>query len=92
MNIVKSLAQSRKAWVLLIAIACVSGLAYTGRIDGQVALEFVKWLVTAWFGAVALEDGAHKLMLPPPNTKLNTDLRAEQPPQPLVPHDAHDTE
>lgn len=67
MDIVKALAQSRKAWVLLLAVVCVGVLAYVGRIEGQAALDFVKWLVTAWFGAVAIEDSAHKLTLPPPN-------------------------
>jgi hypothetical protein len=64
MNIVKSLAQSRKAWVLLIAIACVSGLAYTdASMAGRARVRQVAR--NSMVRRRGLEDGAHKLMLPP---------------------------
>jgi len=52
--------QSRKAVVLVFAIAGVVLMNCVGRIDGEKALDFIKWVVTAWLAAQALEDtGKH---------------------------------
>jgi len=52
--------QSRKAVVLVFAIAGVVLMNYLGRISGEEALAFVKWVVTAWLAAQAIEDtGKH---------------------------------
>lgn len=82
MDMVKALAQSRKAWVLLIAIVAVVGLTAMKMIDGAQALDFVKWLVVAWFGAVAIEDGAQKLMVPPSGTTVVNNAAPPAPPAP----------
>lgn len=53
---------SRKAWVLILCVVGVVVMNLTGRIDGAAALDFIQWVVSAWLGAVALEDGASKLI------------------------------
>jgi hypothetical protein len=68
-DMLKALAKSRKAWVLLIAIVGVIAMNVAGRIDGTQAIDFIKWLVSAWFGAVALEDAALKLPMSPPSNE-----------------------
>lgn len=57
----RALAVSRKAWVLLIAIVGVVAMNIAGRVNGEDALSFIKWMVVAWFGAVAAEDAAKKM-------------------------------
>jgi hypothetical protein len=68
-DVLSALVRSRKAWVLLLAVVGVVAMNLAGRIDGAQALDFVKWLVSAWFGAVALEDAAHKLPMTPPGSE-----------------------
>lgn len=65
-NMFGSLARSRKAWVLLVALVGVVVMNALGRVDGAQALSAIKWLVSAWLGAVALEDAALKLPMTPP--------------------------
>jgi len=60
-NMLGALVQSRKAWVLLLAIAGVVVMNVAGRVSGEEALSFIKWLTAAWFGAVAVEDAAKKM-------------------------------
>ena len=60
LNAIAALAQSRKAWVLLIAVAGVVAMNYLGRIDGPKALDFIGTLVAVWMGAQSLEDAAKK--------------------------------
>ena len=64
MNVLTALMQSRKAWVLVAATVVVIVLAVMHFVTGAQALDFVKWLVIAWFGAVAVEDGAQKMTVP----------------------------
>lgn len=52
-----ALVQSRKAWILLLAVAGAVAMNLLGRIDGDKALDFVKWCVSAWMAATAWEDG-----------------------------------
>lgn len=51
-----ALLNSRKAWIAVLSIVAVVALAALGKVDGAGALDFVKWLVSAWIGSVALED------------------------------------
>jgi hypothetical protein len=53
---ISSLATSRKAWVLLVAVVGAVVMNVAGRIDGEKALEFIKWIVMTWLGAQAYED------------------------------------
>jgi hypothetical protein len=53
---IAGLASSRKAWVLLAAVVGAVVMNVAGRIDGDKALEFIKWLVMTWLGAQAYED------------------------------------
>ena len=59
-----ALVRSRKAWVLLLAIVGVVAMNLAGRVAGVEALGFIKWIVAAWLGAVALEDSAAKIAAP----------------------------
>lgn len=67
MTVVQSLLASRKAWVLLLSIVSVTILTLVGKLTADQALNFVKWVISAWLGAVALEDAADKVQLPPSN-------------------------
>lgn len=60
MNPLIALLGSRKAWIAMLSIVAVVALAALGKIDGAGALDFVKWLVSAWIGSVALEDAGAK--------------------------------
>lgn len=60
LTVAKLLVQSRKAWVVLLAIIGAVLLAALGRISAAESLEFVKWIVVAWLGAIAAEDAAEK--------------------------------
>jgi len=55
------LTNSTKAIVVVIAIVCVTVLAYVGKIESAQAVEFLKWALLGFLGAVAIEDGASKL-------------------------------
>ncbi len=57
----RRLATSSAGILGVVAIAVALALALRGRVDGQVALDFVKWIVVAYFTKVAVEDGAEKL-------------------------------
>lgn len=59
-TVAKLLVQSRKAWVVLFAIIGAIALAAMNRISAEASLEFVKWVVVAWLGAIAAEDAAEK--------------------------------
>lgn len=54
------LASSRKAIVVVLAIVIVGGMGFAHVVEGDKVLEFVKWLVMAWLGAQAYEDGKVK--------------------------------
>jgi len=67
---------SSKAWVVLAAIVGIVVMNVTGRIEGTQALEAITWVVAVWLGAVAIEDGAHK-MQGGGNKKLSAGGQAE---------------
>lgn len=58
---VKRLVGSSKAIVVMAGIAASVVLAYYHLVTGAEAMEFSKWLILAFIGAVAVEDGALKL-------------------------------
>jgi hypothetical protein len=51
-----SLLTSRKAIVMLFSIIAVSALAALGKIAGNDALDFVRWVVLVWIGSQAAVD------------------------------------
>jgi hypothetical protein len=55
--------RSSAAIVLMLAVVGVVVMNVVGRIDGPDALDFIKWLVMAFFAKVAIEDGASKIAL-----------------------------
>lgn len=57
----RRLATSSTALLGIGAIVAIVVLAVYGRIDGQAATDFVKWIVIGYFTKVAVEDGAEKL-------------------------------
>ncbi len=54
-------ASSRKAWVLLAATIGAVAMNLAGRVEGEKALEFIKWTVSTWLASQAAEDIAGKL-------------------------------
>ena len=56
----RRLATSSTALLGILAIAAAITMSIYGRIEGQSALDFVKWVVIAYFTKVAVEDGAEK--------------------------------
>lgn len=60
LDAVKGLLASRKAIVTVLVIVGVVVLAALGKVAADPALEFLKWIVIAWLGAQAYEDGAVK--------------------------------
>ncbi len=58
------LINSSKAIVMVVAIVAICVLAGLKMIAAPDAVTFVKWVVTAWLGAVALEDAASKSTSP----------------------------
>lgn len=56
----RRLLTSSKAIVAGLAVAGVIVMNVTGRVDSAKALEFITWVVMAYFGANALEDAAEK--------------------------------
>lgn len=58
---VHRLTNSTKALVVIVSVLCVTALAYVGRIPASEAVEFLKWALLGFLGAVALEDGAKKM-------------------------------
>jgi hypothetical protein len=74
---------SRKAWVLLLAIIGVVVMNVVGRIDHKDALDFIKWIVMAWLGAVAAEDAAAKHG----QARAGAPPASSPPPQPAPPPD-----
>jgi hypothetical protein len=61
MEKVKELLTSRKFIVTLIAITGVTVLAAIGKIDGDKALDFAKWVLGAWIAAQAGTDISKQL-------------------------------
>lgn len=59
-TVFQNLIASRKAWVMMIAIVAVATLNALGRIEGDKALEFIKWVVMTWIAAQGVEDAAVK--------------------------------
>lgn len=59
----RRLLTSSKAIVAGLAVIGVIVMNVTGRIDGAKALEFITWVILAYFGAHAAEDAAEKLRL-----------------------------
>lgn len=55
-----NLLSSRKAIVTILVVVGVIVLAALGRLAAEPAMEFLKWIVIAWLGAQAYEDGAVK--------------------------------
>lgn len=53
--------KSSKGIILLVAIVAVAVLVGMDKVPSADALSFIKWVLAAFFGAVALEDGAEKL-------------------------------
>ena len=57
---IKNLVSSRKALVVVLVVVGVVVLAAVGRVQQEQAMEFLKWIVVAWLGAQAYEDGSVK--------------------------------
>lgn len=49
-----------KSIVMVVAVIGAIVMNVAGRIEGDKALEFVKWVVIAWVGAEAYESGKVK--------------------------------
>jgi energy-coupling factor transporter transmembrane protein EcfT len=62
---ITALLKSRKAWICVIAMVVIAVFAFRQIVTGKEALDFIKWLVMTWIAAIAVEDGAQKLMIPP---------------------------
>jgi len=60
-DVLARLLNSTKVWVLLAAIVAVTTLAILGKYPAQQAVEFAKWLVTAWLGSQAVQTGAESI-------------------------------
>lgn len=56
-TVIIALAQSRKAWIFLLAVIGAVAMNLAGRIDSEKALDFVKWVVGFWMASQAWEDG-----------------------------------
>jgi len=56
----RNLISSRKAIVVMMVVVGVVVLAGLGRVQQEQAMEFLKWIVVAWLGAQAYEDGSVK--------------------------------
>jgi len=52
---------SRKFVIALVAVLIIVVLAVAGRIAGDQALDFIKWVVGAWIAGQAATDVASKL-------------------------------
>ena len=52
---------SRKFIVTLVAVASVTALAIIGKIDGEKALDFARWVLGAWIVAQAGTDAAKSM-------------------------------
>jgi len=71
-NPILALLGSKKALIMLVAVVGAIVLAAIGKVDGQQALDFCKWVVMTWLGAQAVVDAAPKLrFLHPPTTVVN---------------------
>lgn len=55
-EVLKNLAASRKALVMVAAVIAVTVLAGIGKLGSAPALDFIKWIVGIWLGAQAAED------------------------------------
>lgn len=55
--VVSALVNSRKAWIFLLAVVGAIAMNLAGRIDGEKAIDFVKWVVGFWMASQAWEDG-----------------------------------
>jgi len=53
---IKALATSRKALVLVAAVAAAVVMSATHAITGTQALDFCKWIVGAWMAAHAYQE------------------------------------
>jgi hypothetical protein len=56
----QNLTSSRKAIIVVTVVIGVVVLAAIGRVPQEQAMDFMKWIVVAWLGAQAYEDGAVK--------------------------------
>jgi hypothetical protein len=54
------LLSSRKAVIVVVAIIAITVLGYFGVVEGDKAVDFVKWVVVSWLGAQAYEDAKIK--------------------------------
>jgi hypothetical protein len=55
------LSGTRKEWGIGLAIVGVVVLAALGRLEMPQAIDTIKWLISTWVGAVALETAAEKM-------------------------------
>lgn len=60
---VARLVRSSKALVVLASLAVIWTLFYLGRLDVEVAVNYTQWMIGLFLGAVAIEDGATKLVV-----------------------------
>ena len=65
MTVLIDLLNSRKALIMLLAVVGAFLLAALGKVAGDQALEFVKWVVMTWLGAQAVVDAATRPRLQP---------------------------
>lgn len=57
MGTISRILGSRKAVFTLLAMCAAMAMAWTARITGKEALDFMKWVLGAWIFAQAAEDG-----------------------------------
>lgn len=67
---------SRKALVAMLAIIAVSALSAMGRVAGEQAVDFCKWVVMTLIGSQALVDAAtnHGLLAKGSTTTTTTNV------------------
>jgi hypothetical protein len=73
MSGLKRLAKSSAAIVLALAVTGAIVMAGIGRISGDQALDFIKWLVVAFFLKVGAEDAASKYAIGKASGKAPSD-------------------
>jgi hypothetical protein len=69
---------SRKFWVSIVAIGAVITFAVLGKVAGDQAMDFIKWIIGAWLGSQAATDVA-KVFASKSNRPVSTiqDIRTD---------------
>jgi len=69
-----------KAVISILAMVVAAVMAHYGQVSGAEAFSFVKWVVTGWLGATAVENAAQHLAGSLPAAKKPT---TDEGPKPL---------